>query len=491
MTQADSRRWIALTLLSLTQFVLVIDVSIVNVALSSIQGALEFSQENLQWILSAYTLTFGGLLLLGGRMGDLFGRRRIFLVGLVVFLVGSTLCGVAQSELMLILSRGLQGVGAAIISPVALSILTTTFPEGAERNKALGIWGAIAGVGGAVGVLAGGLLTEYLSWRWIFLVNVPICLAVLVLVPRFVDESRGKGRPRLDAAGAITVTAGLALLIYGLVHAETDGWTDPVTLAVFAVAVLLLGAFLVIEATVKDPLLPLGIFRNRTLSGANVVGFLLGAAIFAMFFFLSLYMQQVLGYSALGVGLRYLLFAVVIVIAAGASQALVTRFGVRPVLAVGMLMLFAGLVYFTQIDVDGSYTGDLVAGFVIAGIGLGFAFVPVSIAALQGVTHQMAGAASGLINTSQQVGGAVGIAILSTVANTITNNAVDDAAATAAAAGQDPQAAAQEALPQALVDGFTASFWVGAAMALIGLVCTLFIIRRVVVPHGEAQPVVL
>lgn len=489
MAKADNRRWIALTLLSLTQFVLVIDVSIVNVALSAIQDALEFSQANLQWILSAYTLTFGGLLLLGGRLGDLFGRRRLFLVGLVVFIVGSTLCGLAQSELMLILSRGLQGIGAAIISPVALSILTTTFAEGSERNKALGIWGAIAGIGGAVGVLAGGVLTEYLSWRWIFLVNVPICLAVLFFVPRYVDESRGHGRPRLDIGGALSVTTGLAALIYGLVHAETDGWTDTTTLVVLAVAAALLVAFVVIESTVADPLLPLGIFRNRTLTGANVVGFLLGAAIFAMFFFLSLYMQQVIGYSALGVGVRYLLVAIVIILAAATSQALVTRFGVRPVLTMGMLLLLAGLLYFAQIRVNGSYGRDLVPGFILAGAGLGFSFVPVSIAALMGVEARLAGAASGLINTSQQVGGAVGIAILSTIANTVTNNRVTDAASAAAAGGGDPKVAADAALPAALVDGFSTSFYVSAGMALIGLAMTLLIIRRVSMPAGEVHTI--
>jgi EmrB/QacA subfamily drug resistance transporter len=479
MPQADSRRWIVLMLLSLTQFVLVIDVSIVNVALGEIQGALDFSQENLQWILSAYTLTFGGLLLLGGRLGDLLGRRLLFMIGLVVFLVGSGLCGFAQTEFMLILSRGLQGVGAAIISPVALSILTTTFAEGSERNKALGIWGAIAGAGGAVGVLTGGILVEYVSWRWIFLVNIPVCLVPLLLAPRFIPESRGEGRPRADVSGAISVTAGLALLIYGLVHAETDGWTDPVTLGVLAVSVVLIAVFIAIEARVSDPLLPLGIFRLRSLTGANVVGFLLGASIFAMFFFLSLYMLQVLQYSALGVGLRYLLFAITIIVAAGASQALVTRFGVRPILALGMVLLGIGLLYFTQIDVGGSYGGDLVPGFIIAGVGLGFAFVPVSIAALQGVGPNLAGAASGLINTSQQVGGAVGIAILSTVANSVTNGQVEDAAEAAAAAGGDPEQAAAAALPQALVDGFSTSFWVAAGMALIGLAMTLFIIQRV------------
>jgi predicted MFS family arabinose efflux permease len=334
-------------------------------------------------------------------------------------------------------------------------------------------------VGGAVGVLAGGILVEFVSWRWIFLLNVPIGLVVLFLVPKFVDESRGEGRPKLDLGGAFSITGGLALLIYGLTRAETDGWGDSVTIAVLVVAASLILGSLFIEKAVRDPLLPLGIFRNRTLSGANVVGFLLGASIFAMFFFISLYMLQVLGYSALGVGTRYLLFAVVIILAAGASQALVTRFGIRPILAIGMLLLTAGLVYFTFIEVDGSYTSDLVPGFILAGLGLGFSFVPVSIAALQGVEDRLAGVASGLINTSQQVGGAVGIAILSTVATTTTSGRVDDAAAAAAAAGGDPAAAAQAALPQALVDGFANAFWVGGAMAVVGLVCTLFIIQKI------------
>ncbi|MFN8110559.1 MAG: MFS transporter [Thermoleophilia bacterium] len=487
MTHAhESRKWIALALLSLTQFILVIDVSIVNVALNAIQGALKFSEANLQWILSAYTLTFGGLLLLGGRMADMFGRRKVFMVGLVVFVLGSALCGFAQSEIMLILSRALQGVGAAIISPGALSILMTTFEEGAERNKALGIWGAIAGVGGAVGVLAGGFLVQYLSWRWVFLLNLPIGIIVLFLVPRFVDESRGHGHPRLDLAGSFTITGGLALLIYGLTRGETHGWGQPLTITLLVVAVLLVLGSIALERVVHDPLLPLGIFRNRNVTGANVVGFLLGASIFAMFFFLSLYMQQVLRYSAVGVGTRYLLFAVVIIVAAGLSQGLVTKIGVRPVMAIGMFALTVGLVYFTLLRVNGTYPRDLVPGFIIAGIGLGFSFVPVSIAALSGVHHRMAGVASGLINTSQQVGGAVGIAILSAVATHVAGNHIDDAAKAAVAAGKDPRAAAAAAQPHALVDGFTTAFWVSAAMAVIGLACTLFIIRPITPQEASA-----
>jgi EmrB/QacA subfamily drug resistance transporter len=476
--RSPSNGLIVLTLLSMTQFILVIDVSIVNVALNSIQQALSFSESNLQWILSAYTLTFGGLLLLGGRAGDLLGRRRVFMAGLVIFTLGSAMCGFSQSELMLILARALQGVGAAMISPGALSILMTTFPEGSQRNRALGVWGAIAGVGGAVGVLAGGILVQYLSWRWIFLVNIPIGLFVLLLTPRFIKESRGTVGGKLDISGSVSITAGLALLIYGLTHAETTSWTDPVTVGALIASVVLIVGFVVIEARVKDPILPLGIFRIRSVTGANVVGFLLGSSIFATFFFLSLYMQQVLGIDPLGVGLRYLLLAGVIIVSAGASQALVTRFGVRPILAIGMLLLAVGLLYFTNLRVDGTYLRDLVPGFVLAGVGLGFAFVPVSIAALQGVTGPLAGAASGLINTSQQVGGAVGVAVLSTIAGTVANDHINSAAKAASAAGGSASKAAEAATRQGLVDGFQAAFYVAAITALIGLACTVLLIRR-------------
>jgi len=483
----ESRGWIVLTLLSLTQFILVIDVSIVNVALNSIQHALAFSEANLQWILSAYTLTFGGLLLLGGRAGDLLGRRRVFMAGLVIFTCGSALCGFAQSELMLILSRAFQGIGAAAISPGALSILMTTFPEGSERNKALGVWGAIAGVGGAVGVLAGGILVQYLSWRWIFLVNLPIGVFVLLVTPRFVPESRGESSGRLDIAGSVSITGGLALLIYGLTHAQTTSWSSSTTIAALAASALLIIGFVAIEAKVNDPILPLGIFRNRSVTGANVVGFLLGSSIFATFFFLSLYMQQVMGIDALGVGIRYLLLAGVIVVAAAISQGLVTRFGVRPILAIGMLLLFLGLLYFTRLPVVGTYVQDLVPGFVLAGVGLGFAFVPVSIAALQGVTGKLAGAASGLINTSQQVGGAVGIAVLSTIAGTVSASHITAAVRAAVAAGGNAQAAAAAATPQGLVDGFHAAFYVGAATAIVGFVCAVLLIRRT--PRGVVREI--
>jgi EmrB/QacA subfamily drug resistance transporter len=464
---SESRRWFALILLCATQFMVVLDVAIVNVALPSIQEALDFSQENLQWIVSAYTLTFGGFLLLGGRTADLLGRRRVFMVGLVIFTLASLACGLSESEGFLICARAVQGLGAAIISPAALSIITTTFAEGAERNKALGIWGAIAGIGGAAGVLLGGILTDTLGWEWIFFINVPVGALVLALTPVLVEESRAIGMPRrFDVAGAVTVTAGLALLVYGLVRTETVGWAADETIGALAGALALLIAFVAIEIRTTSPLMPLRIFRLRSLTGANVVGLLLGASIFGMFFFLSLYMQQVLGYSALRTGIGYLLVAIVIIIAAAASQALVTRFAVRPILALGMVLLLAGLLWFLQVSVDGGYAYTLAPGFVLAGIGLGFAFVPVSIAALQGVLPSEAGIASGLINTSQQVGGALGIAVLSTIANTRTNHILEDA-------GGDPAA-----LAGALTEGFQYAFAVAAGFALIGLIATLVLIER-------------
>jgi EmrB/QacA subfamily drug resistance transporter len=467
VSSADQRKWIALVLLCATQFMVVLDVAIVNVALPSIQTALGFSQENLQWVVSAYTLTFGGFLLLGGRMADLLGRRRVFIAGLILFSVASLACGLAQTDTFLIAARTVQGIGAAVISPAALSILMTTFREGAERNKALGIWGAIAGIGGAAGVLLGGILTDSLGWEWIFFINVPVGVLVIALIPRFVEESRSEGATRaFDVAGAVSVTAGLALLVYTLVNTDSAGWASGETIGLFIVSVALIVAFVVIEMRAKAPLLPLGIFRLRSLTGANIVGLLLGAAIFSMFFFLSLYMQQVLGYSALRSGFAYLLVAVVIIIAAGVSQALVTRFGAKVILAIGMALLTLGLLWFTMIEVNGTYVTNLVPGFLLTGVGLGFAFVPVSIAALQGVQPHEAGIASGLINTSQQIGGALGIAILATIATTHTESVMREAQ------GEPAE------LTRALTEGFQYAFAVGAGMALIGLIATLIFLDR-------------
>ena len=462
MVGSERRKWLALALLSTVQFMVVLDIAIVNVALPSIKLDLGFSQENLQWVISAYALFFGGFLLLGGRMADLLGRRRIFLVGITLFTVSSFLAGLAWSETSLIGARAFQGLGAAIISPAALSILSTTFSEGRERNIALGVWGAVGGFGAAAGVLLGGVLTDALSWQWIFRVNVPVGVAAFILTPLLLNESRDAHVKTFDIPGAVFVTGGLSSLVYAITQAGQDGWLAGKTVASFAAALLLLGGFVAWENRHPEPLMRLGILRIRTVSGANVAGFILGTALFSMFLMLTLYMQQVLGYSAMKTGVAYLAVAGTAILWSAVAAQLVTRVGVKPVLVVGMAFLTAGLVYFTQVSVGGSYVTDLLPGFLLIGVGIGFSFVPISIAALAGVQAAEAGLASGLINTSQQIGGALGIAALSTIATSQTSDKVASGAA----------------LPVALVDGFTAAFIVGVVIAGLGIVAALALIRR-------------
>jgi EmrB/QacA subfamily drug resistance transporter len=413
---SNPHRWRILAVVATAFFMTILDVSIVNVALPSIAKDLEFPQQDLQWVITAYAIAFGGFLLLGGRAADLLGRRRVFMVGVALFTIASLVCGLAQSEGMLIASRAVQGLGGAIISPAALSIVTTTFDEGAERNKALGVWGALGGSGAAVGVLLGGILTSYLSWRWIFFVNVPVGALVLVLTPRIVPESRREGGARqYDALGAILVSAGLALLVYSISEAPRVGWGSARTIVLLIAAVALLIAFLVNERRSDDPLMPFHIFGVRTVAGANAVGFFLGAVIFANFFLLTLYVQDVLGYSPIRTGLTFLATAGTAVLAAGAAQALTTKLGPKPVIIVGLALLTAAMVWYTQVPVHGKFASDLLPGYLLVGVGIAFAFVPVSIAALAGVAEREAGLASGLINTSQQIGGAIGTAVASTV----------------------------------------------------------------------------
>jgi EmrB/QacA subfamily drug resistance transporter len=461
MVATHNKKWLALALLSVVQFMVVLDIAIVNVALPSIQTDLGFSQENLQWVISAYALVFGGFLLLGGRAADLLGRRRIFLAGIVVFTLGSLLAGFAWSEASLIGARALQGLGAAIVSPAALSILTTTFKEGRERNTALGVWGAVGGFGAAAGVLLGGVLTDALSWEWIFLVNIPVGVAAIAFTPVLLGESRDLRVKHYDALGATLVTAGLVTLVYAITEASDYGWGSVETIGLFAVAGALLGGFLVTESRAEEPLMPFSIFRLRTLVGSNVAGFILGTAMFSMFLMLTLYMQQVLGYSAMKTGVAYLAVAGTAIVWSAVAAQLVTRVGVKPVLVTGMAAMTAGLLYFTQVSVGGSYLGDLLPGFLLIAVGLGFSFVPISIAALAGTKPSEAGLASGLINTSQQVGGALGIAVLSTVATTATNDAT----------------ASGVAVPQALTDGFHAAFWVGVIVAGLGIAASLALVR--------------
>jgi EmrB/QacA subfamily drug resistance transporter len=465
-TEARDRRWIALILLCVAQFVVVLDAAIVNVALPSIQRDLHFSQQDLQWVVNAYVLTFGGFLLLGGRAADLLGRRRVFMFGLVLFSLASLAGGLATSGGVLIGARAVQGLGAAILSPAALSILVTTFREGAERNKALGAWGAVAGSGGAAGVLLGGILTQSLGWQWVLFVNVPIGIIAAVIAPILLSESRREGTERnFDALGAFTSTAGLIVLVYAVVKAVDNGWGSATTLGLLGVAAALLAAFVVIESRARQPLVPFRVFRIGSIAGANVTGLLTGAALFSMFFFISLYMQQILGFDALEAGLAYLPLALSIIVAAGVASQLVTRIGARPVLVGGLTMVFAGLVWFSQVSVGGSYVADVLFPSLLAGWGLGFAFVPVTIASQTGIGQSDAGLASGLINTAQQVGGALGLAVLATVANSTTNSAMQ------AAHG------ARSALPTALTDGFSDAFLVGAGIALAGVIVAALTIR--------------
>jgi EmrB/QacA subfamily drug resistance transporter len=462
MIEATRRKWFALALLLGVQFMVVLDIAIVNVALPSIQTDLGFSQANLQWVVSAYALLFGGFLLLGGRVADLIGRRRVFVAGLIVFTGASLLSGLSWGEGPLIAARALQGFGAAMITPAALSILTTTFAEGKERNTALGAWGGVGAFGAVAGVLLGGVLTELLSWNWIFFVNVPVGVIGLALAPVLLTESRDARVKTFDLPGAALVTGGLVTLVYAITQANSNGWGSFETIGLLAAALVVLGAFAAWEARNSEPLVPFSIFRLRTVVGANVAGLILGTAIFAMFLMLTLYMQQVLHYSAMKTGVAYLAVAGTAIFWSALAAQLVTRVGVKPVLVGGMTALSAGLIYFTQVSPNGSYLGDLLPGFLLIAVGLGFSFVPISIAALAGVEPAEAGLASGLINMSQQIGGALGIAVLSAVATTTTHNSI----------------VSGTVRDVALTDGFQASFMAAAGVALVGILVALFVVRR-------------
>jgi EmrB/QacA subfamily drug resistance transporter len=453
------RRWTALILLCVAQFIVVLDASIVNVALPTIGKGLHFSDQNLPWVVNAYVIAFGGFLLLGGRAADLLGRRRVFMVGLGVVAVASLAAGFAATQGQLIAARAAQGLGAAIVSPAALSIVTTLFRDGAERNKALGAWGAVAGSAGAAGVLLGGILTDSLGWEWVLWVNVPVAL---IATPGLIPESRSESTTRhFDAAGAVTVTGGLSVLAYALLDASSSGWGSTKIVSLLILAAALLGAFVIIEQRSKAPLVPFRIFRVRTLTGANVVGLLLGASLFSMFFFISLYMQQVLGYSPIHAGLSYLPLAVTIVVAAGLGGQLVTRFGFKPILAAGMLFVAVGLLWFSSVSVGGGFLSDILGPSLLAAMGLGFGFVTSTIAAVSGVEEREQGLASGLINTSQQIGGALGLAVLSTIATSRTDHLIAGGAT----------------LPHALTEGFQRAFLGGSVIALLGFAATLVLIR--------------
>jgi EmrB/QacA subfamily drug resistance transporter len=466
-------RWRAFALLAVAFFMAVIDLTIVNVSLPTIGRDLHFSQTNLQWVVTAYALTYGGMLLLGGRAADLLGRRRVLMAGLAVFSTASLLCGLAGSATFLIVTRAIQGLGAAVMLPAALSTVMNMFQEGAERNKALGIWGGLGAGGATVGVILGGLLTRYVGWQYIFFLNVPIGLAALALAPRIVPESRlaSVGR-RFDVSGGITGTAGLVLLVDAISQAPQYGWSAARTIEVLAASIASLTAFVLIERRVKDPLLPLGIFRLRTLAGANAAGLLLGGSFFAFIFVGTLYMQQVLHYSALQTGLAWLAASLTSIALAGVSQALVTRIGTKLVMAAGMSMIGTGVIWATQVPVHGHFLANLAGPMVVAGAGTAFAFIPISIAALAGVKEHQAGLASGLLNTSQQLGGAIGIAIASSVAASHTQTLLH--------AGQ--------AAPVALTGGFQHALWVLGAIGLLAIPAIFALVRHEAAPTAAAKP---
>jgi EmrB/QacA subfamily drug resistance transporter len=477
----ESNRWFVLVLVCLAQFMVILDATIVNVALPSIQRDLQFSAADLQWVINSYTLIFGGFLLLGGRAADIVGRRRLFVGGTLLFTGASLVNGLANSSEMLIIARGVQGLGAALVSPAALSIITTTFPEGAERQKALGVWSAIAAGGGAFGLLLGGILTDTLSWEWIFFVNIPIGLVAAALSWRHIPESRMEGRSGFDFAGAVSVTAGLVVLVYAIVKAQAFGWGSARTLGLAAVAFALLAIFYVTERRSQTPLVRLSIFRVRSLLGANLTLVVVAGGLFAMFFFASIYVQEIMGYSPLRAGLAFLPVSFMIGIGAGVAQQLVRKIGVRRVGIFGMTLATLGLILLAGLPAHGTYVADLLPGLLLVAFGMGNTFVPITLIATTNVAHEDAGLSSGLFNTSQQIGGALGLAVLSTLA-------ADKTGRVLGGLGHQPTGPEQAA---ALADGFQVAFMGAAILMAVGLVALLVLVRPrdVANVNPEAAPV--
>jgi EmrB/QacA subfamily drug resistance transporter len=461
----SAHRWLVLVLVCTAQFMCVLDDTIVGIALPSIQHSLGFSGASLQWVPTGYVLTFGGLLLLGGRACDFFVRRRVFLTGLVIFGASSLACGLSSAPIALVVARIVQGSGAALMSAAALAILTVTF-TGPERNRAFGVWGGLSGAAGAMGVILGGVLTTWLSWQAVFFINVPVAAAVVGLSVRFIPASRAEKRPALDPFGAITLVAGLGLLIFAIVHTRQAGWGSAVTLACLVGAAILLAGFAVIETRHRAPLVPLGVFRLRNVTGGNACSLLLGGAMLATFYFLALYLQQVLGYSAIENGLAQLPIALAVIVSAGVSSQLISRFGFKPLLIVGFTLITGALVWFAQIDVHGGYISDVLGPALLAGAGLGTTLVSFVTAA----THDLAGddeagLASGLANTTTQLGGALGLAVVFTAAFARIN--------TATATAPDTPAG-----PAALTSGFQLAFYIGAGVAAAGIIVALLVTTR-------------
>jgi EmrB/QacA subfamily drug resistance transporter len=472
MTMDGRTRWLALIVLCLGDLMIVLDTTIVNVALPSIKTDLGFSQTSLAWVVNAYLLTFGGFLLLGGRLGDLFGHRRLFLIGVSLFTVASVACGVSTTQGLLVAARAVQGLGGAVVSAVALSLIMNMFTEPAERAKAMGIFGFVLSGGGTIGVLLGGVLTDAFSWHWIFLVNVPIGVAVYILSLRLVPATGGSAGGRLDVAGAVTVTTSLMLAVYAIVNGNQEGWTSAQTLGLLGGAAVLMAAFLTIEARVSAPLVPLGLFRLRNVATANVVGVLWAAAMFAWFFISALYLQQVLGYTPLQVGLAFLPATLIMgAFSISFSAKLVMRFGIKTPLAAGLLLAAAGLALFVRAPVDGNFIVDVVPSMILLGCGAGMAFNPVLLAAMSDVAPEQSGLASGIVNTSFMMGGALGLAILASLAASRTDSLTSSG---------------HGALP-ALNGGYHAAFFVGALFAAVAAVLSLVLFRTAEAPAHSRE----
>jgi EmrB/QacA subfamily drug resistance transporter len=466
MPETETRPHLTATLIlaCLAQFMVILDVSVVNVALPAIRNGLHFTEVDLQWIVNAYTVTFAGFLLLGGRAADLLGRRRVFVSGLILFGLASLAGGFANDQTLLIAARAVQGLGGAVIAPASLSILTTTFTDGPARNRAVGIWGAMGGAGGAAGVLLGGILTDALSWRWILFINVPIALVAAFLAQRMIAEGRDRSRARnFDLSGALAATVGLSLLVLGIVRTDQTGWGSTDTLALIAAGVALLTAFVLIEGRfASHPLMPLRIYRSRALSAANVVVLLVGGATFGMWFFLSLYLQQVLGYSPIRAGLAFLPMTLCIVIGSTVASRIVQRVGTKPLLVTGMTAQAIGLILFAGVPVNGSYLSNLLVPSLLVAMGIGLSFVPATIAAVAGVAPAEAGLASGLVNTARMFGGALGLAVLAAIATGQTNSDLRTGASAHAA----------------LTSGFQVAFVVAAGFAAVGGLVAVFGLPR-------------
>lgn len=471
MAKKLASNWLILILLCLAQFMVVLDVSIVNVAIPSIQTAFHMSQTSLQWIITAYTLTFGGFLLLGGRAADLFGRRKMFMFGVIAFTLASLADGLAQSGGQLIIFRGIQGLAGAFMSPAALSIILVTYKEGHERNVALSVWGAVAAGGAAAGVLLGGIFTQYLGWRWNFFVNVPVGIGVIVMALRILDRHDSSVEHNdLDLPGAILVTGGLMMLVYALVKAPELGWTDGTTLAYFGISLAALAAFIVNEMRVKNPLMPLSVFRIRNLSGSNAMQLFITAGMFSVFFFTTLYLQLVLKYTPIKTGLSFLIIPAVIGVVATNVPRLIQKVGYKPIMVVAPLFVSAGLFWLSHVPVNGTFWGNVAPGMVIMGIGMGATFVSVTIAATDGVPHHLSGLASGVLNTSQQIGGALGLAVLTGIAAS---------ASTRFIANLHLQAApSQQIVAAATVHGFREGYLIASTFGIFASLIALFVIRQ-------------